>query len=463
MSTFSGLNAAYTGLVAARHGLDVTGQNIANANTAGYTRQRIETSASEAPRLGLFSTGIRPGQGVLVTGIARLGEAHLDTRVRISAGTAGYTEVRAEAFSTFETSLREPGADGISTSLQQFWAGWQDLSNQADQDAPAIHLLAKADDLAQRIATGYRAVEDQWSTLRSSATGVVAEVNATAGQIAQLNDQVRITLAAGGSANELIDRRAALATTVATLAGGVVRDNPDGTIAVLIGGSAVVDGGAARELKLSGSASLAEGGVVQVEWAHRPGAPAALESGELAGALSLLAPADGGGVLTQAAAGYDTFARDLATQVNRIHGGDGAKGDFFAFDPSRPALSLAVMPADRSGIAIGDPAAGAYDGSVADRISELGLDGAGSPDVQWANFVTGIGSATRSELQGNALAALSASSAVQQQLSSSSVSMDEEQVNLLTYQHAYQGAARVMTAVDEMLDVLINRTGIVGR
>ncbi|BBE21600.1 hypothetical protein MN0502_04830 [Arthrobacter sp. MN05-02] len=58
---------------------------------------------------------------------------------------------------------------------------------------------------------------------------------------------------------------------------------------------------------------------------------------------------------------------------------------------------------------------------------------------------------------------MSATTALQQQLGAGSVSMDEEQVNLLQYQHAYQGAARVMTAVDEMLDVLINRMGIVGR
>lgn len=99
---------------------------------------------------------------------------------------------------------------------------------------------------------------------------------------------------------------------------------------------------------------------------------------------------------------------------------------------------------------------------MADAISGLGT-GTRSPDAAWSAFVTDLGAAARAELQGNALAEVSATTAMQQQLGATSVSMDEEQVNLLEYQHAYQGAARVMTAVDEMLDVLINRMGIVGR
>jgi flagellar hook-associated protein 1 FlgK len=77
--------------------------------------------------------------------------------------------------------------------------------------------------------------------------------------------------------------------------------------------------------------------------------------------------------------------------------------------------------------------------------------------------VTNIGVATRSELQQANLAGLASTSAVTSQLSNSAVDLDEENVNLLMFQHAYQGAARVMTAVDEMLDTLINRTGLVGR
>ncbi len=461
MSTFSGLNTAYSGLAAARAGLDVTGQNIANATTQGYTRQRLETTAAAPVRNTLFSTGTRAGEGVLAQGIARLGDAHLEARVRITAGTAGYTAVRAQAYSALESSLQEPGTNGVSDSLQKFWAGWQELSNHPEKDAPASALLSAAGQLTSRIASGYREVEAQWASLRSSAAGLVAEVNDAATQVADLNRQIRSAVASGSSANELIDRRTVLTATLAGLAGTTVRDNPDGTADVLLAGNALVSGTTARTLQVSGSTRLDGAEPVRVAWTHRPDVSAGVESGELAATLSLLAPADAGGPLAQAAAGYNSFAATLAGQVNDLHAGAG-KGPFFAYQPDRAAASLAVLPTRREDLAAGAPGAGALDGSVADALSALGT-GATSPDAAWSAFVTGLGAATRAELQGNALAEVSATTALQQQLGATSVSMDEEQVNLLQYQHAYQGAARVMTAVDEMLDVLINRMGIVGR
>ena len=137
-------------------------------------------------------------------------------------------------------------------------------------------------------------------------------------------------------------------------------------------------------------------------------------------------------------------------------------GDFFSPASGMPAaLSLAVLPQDVSAIGIG-AGAGKLDNSVADKISQLGT-GPGSPDSLWAGVVTGIGVQSRGAQQHESLTTASESSALTNRASSASVSLDEENVSLLTNQHAYQAAARVMTAVDEALDVLINHTGLVGR
>jgi len=137
-------------------------------------------------------------------------------------------------------------------------------------------------------------------------------------------------------------------------------------------------------------------------------------------------------------------------------------GNFFSHDTDPAALSLKVVPANAAGIATGAANQGNLDSSIADKIAQLGT-GPESPDSAWANIVSGIGASTRVEMQQAELAGVAASAAVGMQLSNSSVDLDEENLNLLAYQHAYQGAARVMTAIDEMLDTLINRTGIVGR
>ncbi|MDH6237289.1 flagellar hook-associated protein FlgK [Cryobacterium sp. CG_9.6] len=465
MSTFGGLNTAYSGLVAARKGLDVVGQNIANANTAGYTRQRVETSAIGATAsTGMFTNGVRIGQGVSVDGIARLGSSQLDSQVRFSAGTAGYTAVRANSLSALEGSLNEPGENGLSAKLSEFWAGWQVLANGADTSAPAALLLGTADELVTQLAQGRAAVTSEWTSVHTDLRGMVNELNSAATQVADLNERIRSTVASGGSANELLDQRGALTTTIAALTGATVRELADGTVDVLIGGNALVSGGRAHALASAGATTMAGAtDPVKLTWAEpsRADTPVVVEGGEIAGALSMLSS---GGPLVTAGASYDTFAADLASTVNAIYGGDG----FFS---GNSAATLSVVPKVGSAVRAGDTTLGMYDGSIADAIAQLGagkaVDASGtpieSPNSAWSAFVTGIGVAAKAELQQASAASTSATSAVGRQLSNASVDLDEENVNLLMFQHAYQGAARVLTAVDEMLDTLINRTGLVGR
>ena len=473
MSTFSGLNTAYTGLVAARQGFEVVGQNIANANTVGYTRQRVTTSAIGAlAQVGPLAGAHQVGGGVTVDGIARLGNEYLDARVRNSAGIAGYAAVRANVMNGIETSLNEPGENGLSAQLQEFWASWQDLSNRAGEPAAGGIVLEQAGVLVSQIARGYSDTERQWAQLRDEVGGMVNELNSAATQVAELNKTIRSTLAAGGSVNELLDRRSALTTTMAALTGATVVDHADGTVDVLVAGNAMVSGETVRPVAAVGASRLADAASpVQLEWAHRPGSSVALTGGELAGALSMLAPADTtktGGSLAEAAASFNELATALADQVNAVHQTgatvSGKTGqDFFAFTAGRPAaLGLTVVPTDVSEIAAGTPGAGGHSGTVADAISQLG-SAAGSPDKIWSGFVTRVGVAARTEFQQASLAELAAVAASTAQLSNSSVDLDEENVSLISYQTAYQGAARVMTAIDEMLDTLINRTGIVGR
>ena len=469
MSTFSGLNTAFSGLVAARHGLDVVGQNISNANTDGYTRQRISSGSVGAPATGLFSTGVRAGQGVVVNGVARLGDAHLDAQVRVSLAGSGYSSVHASTLSTLEGSLNEPGGNGISARLQGFWSAWQGLSNDAGGGAPSAVLLQEAKGLASQLAQGYKNAEGQWSQLRQEATTMVAEVNTAAAQVADLNTQVRKVLAAGGSANELIDQRNTLVATISALSGASMRQREDGTVDVLIGGNSLVSGDSVRRLAVAGPGRLdtASTDPVRVEFAHRPDTPAGLDGGEIAGALAALAPAGDGGALAEAATFYNTFAVDLAAKVNAVHSQGATTGgttglNFFNIGGDPAALNLTVVPVDGSGIATGTPGGGGLNGANADAISQLGI-GPDSPDAEWAGFVTQLGVETKAALQTAVLADLAASSSIGRQLSNASVDMDEENLSLLAYQHAYQGAARVITAIDEMLDTLINRTGVVGR
>lgn len=471
VSTFGSLATAYSGLAAARAGIDVTGQNIANAGTAGYTRQRVTQNSIPATQTGFMrGTAALAGQGVSVDGIARLASLTLDVGVRVAAGSSAYADARATALSALETGLHEPGKDGLSAKLDAFWSSWSELASHPDDPGAASAVLGAAGTVAAALASGSKAVDAQWSSVRGTVAGQVTQLNDAAKQVADLNGRIRTALASGGTANELLDQRDQLTEQIATLAGGTTRTNADGTVDVLLGGNPLVQGTDARAVALGGGERLADGAAVTLTWTSGSAGAVSLSGGSIGGALAVLAPANGngtGGALAQAAASYDAVATQLATTVNAVHATGttpaGTTGTaFFALAAGVPAAQgLSVIPTDGSGLATRN-AAGQLDDSFADALSRLGT-GPGAADTTWATFVAGVGTASRSAATESTLTGLALTNARTQQQSSAGVDLDEENVNLLSYQHAYQGAARVLTAVDEMLDTIINRVGLVGR
>ncbi|GAA4362258.1 flagellar hook-associated protein FlgK [Paeniglutamicibacter cryotolerans] len=471
MSTFSGLNTAMTGLAAARMAMETAGNNMTNVKTAGYTRQRAEfDSIGSVATIGRLAGRSGPGQGVAFGGIARLADAHLDARVRGTLAIASYSDTKAEGLSNLEGVLREPGENGLSALLNDFWAGWQDVANQPGESSPAAVLLERAKSIADRFALTHSEVSGQWSSQRATLDTMASELNSAAAAVAELNGQIRSATATGGSPNALLDQRSQLTERMAEISGATVRDNADGSVDVLLDGNALVSGTTIRPVQVSGSATIDGTVAPSLQWAHRIGEPIALESGRMAAALSLLAPATAqgtGGKLAEMVKSLDSIARELATRVNLVQSEgrtvSGTVGPpFFAFDLDNPATSLRVVATGASDLATGTPGGGALDGSNALRMSGLGSAKDG-PDALWNATVITVGVASKSAAQQALASAVAASTAAGAQMSLSAVSLDEENVSLLASQHAFQGAARVMTAVDEMLDTLINRTGIVGR
>jgi flagellar hook-associated protein 1 FlgK len=473
VSTFGGLSAAYTGLTAARAGIETVGQNIANVNTEGYTRQRVGQSANGSlAGIGPLDTLFRGGTGVSVDMIQRLGNALLESRVRSSSANSGYAEMTSTVMTSIETSLHEPGDTGLAATLHDFWASWQGVSNHAGESSASGVLLEAANKLSGAIAQGYSDAVDTFDTTRSQAEGMVTQVNALASQVATLNDQIRQATASGQSPNEMLDQRAKLTTSLANLTGATVVDKADGSADVLVGGNPLVTGSKTNTLVLAGATRLSDANTstVQVEWAHRAGESAELSGGALAAAVAALAPgtATSGGSIVSAAESYNALATLLASQVNAIHStgatSAGTTGlNFFSFAAGTPAaLGLTTIPTDASGIAAGTPGAGGLDGSIADKIAALGTSSTG-PDAAWSAFVVRVGIESGRAASQATTATRAAASASSKLMSETGVDMDEETTQLITYQHAYQGAARVMTAIDEMLDTLINRTGLVGR
>ncbi|AGW42125.1 flagellar hook protein [Leifsonia xyli subsp. cynodontis DSM 46306] len=468
-SALGALRAAYSGLQAAQAGMDIVGQNIDNANTVGYVRQSVsQQSVGQPGRVGSDANGPRSGQGVVVAAIVQSGSSLLDAQVRSTAADAAYSSVRSGALDQVQTILGEPSGDAISGRLQTFWNAWQSVANRPGSSAPVGALLGQAATLASTIGTAYKALQSQWSQTSGQLATTVSQLNADIARIADLNGQIRTAIAAGGNANELIDQRNVAAQGFAKLVGGRVDIAGDNTVSVSIGGIAVVQGTSFEQVRISGGTQLEAAGEspVRLVLASDPSGPGLTPStGEIAGLVSLLGAAGTGGAIAETAAHLNQLATGLATRVNAISrtgvSSTGATGlDFFAIGAS-PALSLSVIPADPSGVATGAVGAGNLDGAVADKISQIG-NTAASPDATWSASVVQLGTRANLEASQASLDSAALTSATTAQQSLESVDLDEENLNLLSYQHAYQGASRVMSALDEVLDQLINHTGHVG-
>lgn len=476
MSTFSGLGTALSSLIAQRQALDVSGQNVANANTVGYTRQRADlTSVQGASVPSLFSTPTGVGNGTRVTGVSRLGDAFLDARVRTETAGAAYLAARAEASSQLEKGVGEPSKTGLAAQLSTMWSGWGDLANTPDKASTRAVLLENAQAVVDRLATLHGAAESQWTHARETTVALVDQVNAAAANVANLNSSILSLQNAGSSPNELVDQRDLLITKLSGLVGASTRTNPDGQVDVYVGGNALVDGTRVRPLEVTGTTrftDLTDANAVTVSWTGKPGIPVGLDGGRVAGLLSVLAPAatpaGSGGMLAEAAASYNALAVKIAGDVNAVHSAavrqDGTPGgDFFEIAGGSPeALNLRVRITDPTHIAAAAPGSGALDASAALALSKLGKSTTGA-DAQWSADVVGLGVRTAGAVSRANVAETSRAAAESRQLAQASVDTDEEAVNMLAYQRAYEGAARVLTAIDEMLDTLINRTGVVGR
>lgn len=434
--TLQGLQTALSGLMANQDSLDVTGQNIANANTPGYSRQTAALQTREPLHIAALSPttgeGAQLGTGVGVETVVRIRDSYLDSEYRTDNSAMGAASTLAETLEQVQSALEEPSSSGLSSQLSTFWSSWNDLADSPNSAAAREAVIAAGGQVANtikqlsaQISAAAGEVGERYETLM----GASGEVHSDAEQIAQLNTQIKISEQAGQPPNELLDRRDELIDQLSKLAQVSVSEGEDGVDTVSFGGSAE---------------PLIEGGAVN--W---PPTLTASSGGELGALLSLSGPE---GRLAELQEKLNVVTEALAGSVNALQ-----PTAFFSFSAGAAAASIEVSASAeqiRAG-AEGEPGANNL------ALALAGLRG-GEAEQLYTAFVTGIGSDVQAARAGeaNAEAMLSAISA--QRESVSGVSLDEEMTNLMTFQRGYEASARVLTAMDSLLETLIEHTGTVG-
>jgi flagellar hook-associated protein 1 FlgK len=457
-SSFSGISGALSALHAARRGLDTAGQNIANANTEGYTRQRVNLQAVGGQTIpALFSTDSGTSGGVAVRGIDRLRNDFLEARARAEHTQSANLDAKRQVYARIEDVFAEPSDTAVQSQLSEFWAGWDDVANKPGDGGARTQLIQRGSVVADGLRAAHEGLSSQWRTIRTQSDAYARDVNDSAAAVAQLNQTIMRAQAAGVPVNELADERDLHLLKLAELVGATATPRTDGTVDVLLDGSALVSGGSARAIEVVGAAALADetANPVQVRWADTQ---AALTPGGTISAMTETLT----DILPTYAKGLDDVAAKLAALVNAQHsiGYDVDGGTGRAFFTGTTAATIGVAVTERQ-VAIAS-SAGTLDGSNADKLGELGRRTDG-PDALYRQVVVGLGVAAlatdrRAEIQAAVTANVDAARSAE-----AGVNLDEEMVGLLGHQRAFEAASRVLTTIDGMLDTLINRTGLVGR
>jgi flagellar hook-associated protein 1 FlgK len=467
MTGMSGFNTAVSGLSAAQRAIEVTSQNIANVNTPGYSRQQVHLSSRGATSAANFHTGSNLAilGGVQIDAVVRVRDTFLET-ARVNAGaTKAALDIRASTLNGVEGLLNEPGDDGLQAVLDDFYASWHELaaSPGTNQAAAGGQVLAAANSLVTQMSFVASGVIERWNNAQSELRVSVSELNQATADLATLNQQIREGTAADRPINELLDRRDSLVRTLADLAGGRAVIAKDSTATVLINNITVVSGDRSMPITLGGGNSLTDAPTDPPKLMMGDVA-VPVSGGKMAGLLAAL-----GSDMPNVAAQLDGVAIALRDAVNSLHStGYTLTGETAVeFFNGTGAIDMAVSVTSTDQLAVASEP-GVVDGTNAEKIADLALDdkaaevldGEPGPSVLLRAMAADLGTKLQGlnravEVQDSVFATADAASN-----SDAGVSIDEEMTSLLQYQRSYQASARVISAVDELLDTLINRTAV---
>jgi flagellar hook-associated protein 1 FlgK len=479
MGSFLGLNIARTGLLINQNGLNVTAKNISNANTAGYTRQRV------------ISVPAPYNQGVQLLDIEQVREHFLDNQYRAEASSFGEWQIKADVSLAIEDVFQEPSDYGLSAAVDNFFGAVWEMSNEPESAEMRAQVRQNAVDLTDTLNYIYHKLITMQEHQNEEISVIVSSINGYAEDIKTLNEQISRYEQTGGNANELRDQRNIILDKLSELVDISTTQNLDGSVSVMIGGVYLVD----KKLVNKIEASLdkpnpieGEGMLVSVKWEN--GDDVYISAGKLKGYLDMR---DGTGIT----AGDETkamgipyfinkinvFANSIAETVNEIHkqgytipnftnGNVSTTGNLF-FDSSDgekiTAKNITIAEEIKDSvfnIASSDTAVSEHNKGNSGIISKIAklqtamdisagdVGSFSSYTKQIASEIALVASQSSNKLKGQSIIVQSISD---RRASVSGVSIDEEMTNMIQFQHAYSAAARLMSAINENLDILINR------
>jgi flagellar hook-associated protein 1 len=476
-STFHGLEVGRRGLFAQQMALNTTGHNIANANTNGYTRQRVEMQASNP----ISTSGVNLGTGVEISKLVRLREEYLDVQIRGELKNTGYWEAKSETFSKIEELLNEPSDNGLARTMDEFWKGWQELANHPESAAARSVVRQRGVAVAETFKHIMDSINQIESDLKNVINTKTNEINSLAKQIGNLNAQISRVVPNNYQPNDLYDQRDVLIDQLSKLVNVKVTSGEYGMVDVTVGSEKLVSGKDYNTLALGYDQAT---GLLNPSEFKIGGNTIALDGGELVGYIESFGKMNGGdlNVLPKMKNALNELAKAFADEVNKVHldgmnldnieGISNQKVEFFV---GTNAGDLKVHPDIMKSLNL---IAAAKEEAPGKSSSGNGKNAQAMADIKFGTINIGGSDTSVSDFYRNIIGQLGIDSQESQRMlenselivkqvenrrqSVSGVSLDEEMTNMIKFQQAYNASARMVTVMDQCLDKVINGMGRVG-
>ena len=313
-SSFAGIEIGKRSLMAHSTQISTAGHNISNADTEGYSRQRVNVRAFDPlyrPDLERAQVAGQIGQGTDVESITRVRDELLDSRIVGQTNVESYWATREKYYAMIESVYNEPEEISVRGNMDKFWQGWQELSVYPDSDAARQAVVTRGQTLTDSIRQQFRGLSEIGKQIDGDIEATVRQVNDISSQIAAVNAEIVRSRAMGDNPNDLMDRRDLLVEKLANLINVTVdRKDPD-EFMVHTDGQVIVQGSLARQIK--SVPQIDNNGYGKLVWTDT-GIDAQFHGGTL-GALVELRDKD----IRSEVQSLNTMALNFADLVNDVH------------------------------------------------------------------------------------------------------------------------------------------------
>ena len=313
-STFSGIELGKRSIMAHTDAITTAGHNISNANTEGYSRQRVQMKEFDPlykPDLERAERAGMIGQGIDTQSINRIRDELLDTRIVAQANQESYWQTRSDYYTMLEQIYNEPADVSIRSNMDKFWESWQDLSMNPESQAARQAVVTRGVTLTDSIKNRWEGLSGIGNLLDGDIEATMRQVNSYSRQIAEVNAEIVRSRAMGDNPNDLLDRRDLLVDKLSQLVNVTTDQRDSDEFEVHVDGRILVQGGIAREFALT--PKYDDTGYSKIVWADT-GNDAHFSGGKL-GALVELRDVD----VRKELQSLNTMTMNFSDLVNDVH------------------------------------------------------------------------------------------------------------------------------------------------